>query len=141
MPDWPAAPRVRARQTLRTGGISEGPYASLNLGAHVGDAPEAVTANRRRLAEQLSLPAAPRWLEQVHGCRVLDLDAEPVGAFPPAEEPEATAASAPTRTADGAVTRRPGVVCVVMTADCLPVLLAERHGRAVGVAHAGWRGL
>jgi YfiH family protein len=89
----------------------------------VGDVPERVLANRARLAAALALPSEPVWLEQVHGARVLDLDTEPVAP------------------ADGAVTARPGIVCTVMTADCLPVLFADRRGTRVGVAHAGWRGL
>lgn len=119
-PAWPAPPRVRAWVTERGG---EGRYGTLNLATHVGDAAEAVAANRARLREALALPAEPQWLEQVHGTRVLDLDNEPVMA------------------ADGAVTGRPGVVCVVMTADCLPVLFCDRRGTRVGAAHAGWRGL
>jgi hypothetical protein len=98
-------------------------YGSLNLATHVGDDASRVAANRARLRRALGLPAEPVWLEQVHGARVLDLDREAVVA------------------ADGAVTTRPGVVCVVLTADCLPVLLCDRAGRRVGVAHAGWRGL
>mgnify|MGYP003333281937 CR=1 FL=1 len=120
-PDWPAPPGVRAWVTER--GPGAGRYGSLNLATHVGDAPDEVAANRARLRRALSLPAEPDWLEQVHGTRVLDLDRERI-------EP-----------ADGAVTGEVGVVCVVMTADCLPVLLADRQGRRVGVAHAGWRGL
>jgi YfiH family protein len=119
-PDWPVPQRVRAWVTER-GGAER--YGGLNLATHVGDAPERVAANRARLRAALALPAEPQWLEQVHGTRVLDLDIEPVAA------------------ADGAVTARPGVVCAVMTADCLPVLLADRRGTRVGVAHAGWRGL
>ncbi len=122
-PDWPAPPGVRCGVTTRAGGVSTGAYASLNLGDHVGDDPDRVTENRRRLEAALSLPEAPRWLAQVHGSRVLRLPAEPVGA------------------GDGAVTAAAGVVCAVLTADCLPVLLARRDGSAVGVAHAGWRGL
>jgi hypothetical protein len=122
-PEWPAPPNVRAFATTRMGGVSTGLYASLNLGAHVGDAAAHVVANRRRLAAGLGLPADPAWLEQVHGTRVVDLDA---------------AWSGP---ADGATASRPGTVCVVMTADCLPVLLADRGGRRVAAAHAGWRGL
>lgn len=122
-PDWPAPEHVRAFVTCRTGGVSTGAYASLNLGTHVGDDPDAVAENRRRVAERLGLPSEPRWLEQVHGTTILDLDRD--GPAP----------------ADGAVTGRPGVVCVVVTADCLPVLLTNRHGTRVGVAHAGWRGL
>ena len=122
-PDWPAPPGVRCGVTTRAGGVSTGAYASLNLGDHVGDDPDRVTENRRRLEAALSLPEAPRWLAQVHGSRVLRLPAEAVGA------------------GDGAVTEAAGVVCAVLTADCLPVLLARQDGSAVGVVHAGWRGL
>jgi YfiH family protein len=122
-PDWPAPAGVRAWVTERGGGVSIGPYASLNLAGHVGDDPPAVAENRRRLRVLAALPSEPVWLEQVHGVRVLNLDSD---------------ALAP---ADGAVTTRPGVVCAVMTADCLPVLLADRAGGRVGAAHAGWRGL
>jgi YfiH family protein len=119
-PDWPAPPGVRAWVTERGTGDR---YGELNLATHVGDDLERVARNRARLRDALALPAEPVWLEQVHGERVLDLDVERVVA------------------ADGAVTGSPGVVCVVLTADCLPVLLAARDGRRVGVAHAGWRGL
>jgi len=123
VPDWPAPARVRAWVSERAGGASAGAYATLNLATHVGDAPERVVENRARLVAAAALPAEPVWLEQVHGATVLDLDRD---------------ALAP---ADGAVTARVGVVCAVLTADCLPVLLADRAGRRVGVAHAGWRGL
>jgi YfiH family protein len=119
-PEWPAPPAVRAWVTVRGG---EGAYGTLNLATHVGDDPARVAANRARLSAALALPAGPAWLEQVHGTRVLELGVEP---FAPA---------------DGAVTGEPGVVCAVMTADCLPVLLTDRLGTRVGVAHAGWRGL
>ena len=119
-PQWPAPAAVRAWVTER-GGPSR--YGTLNLGTHVGDDPAAVAANRARLRAALALPAEPSWLEQVHGTRVLDLDLENAGR------------------ADGAVTTREGTVCVVMTADCLPVLFCDRRGTRVGVAHAGWRGL
>jgi polyphenol oxidase len=123
-PDWPAPPKVRALSTLRAGGASASPYASLNLGAHVGDSPDAVAENRRRLRKAAELPAEPSWLTQVHGVRVANLDC-----------PEADAS------ADGAVTRQPGRVCAIITADCLPVLFAADSGEAVAAAHAGWRGL
>jgi hypothetical protein len=119
-PRWPAPPGVRAWVTERGAGDR---YGALNLATHVGDDPERVARNRARLRASLSLPAEPVWLEQVHGSRVLDLDREAVVA------------------ADGAVTRAPGVVCTVLTADCLPVLLATRDGARIGAAHAGWRGL
>lgn len=125
-PDWPAPPGVRAWTTERGGGVSLGAYAALNLGTHVGDRADHVAENRLRLRARLELPAEPVWLEQVHGARVVDLDAGP---------------SAAPEVADAAVTGRPGVVCAIMTADCLPVLLCDREGRRVGAAHAGWRGL
>lgn len=123
-PDWPAPAGVEAWVSERRGGVSTGAYGSLNLARHVGDDARLVEQNRERLAAALALPTEPVWLEQVHGSRVADLDA-------------------PTRTrqADGAVTGRAGLVCAVLTADCLPVLFASRDGRAVGIAHAGWRGL
>lgn len=121
--DWPAPPGVRAWQTIRSGGVSTAAYASLNLALHVGDRSEAVATNRERLRSGLGLPAEPRWLEQVHGNRVLRPDRGERGP------------------ADAAVTTKAGTVLVVMTADCLPVLLASRNGAVIGVAHAGWRGL
>jgi len=126
VPEWPAPPGVRALATGRAGGVSVGRYASLNLAAHVGDAPAAVSENRARLRTAAALPAEPGWLEQVHGTRVLDLDAWGAGGAGPA---------------DAAITRQMGRVCAILSADCLPVLLAARSGTAVGAAHAGWRGL
>lgn len=123
-PDWPAAPRVRAVSTTRMGGVSEGPWRSLNLADRGGDDPERVAANRARLAAAAGCPP-PAWLEQVHGTDVAVL------AGPPAAPPRA----------DAAVTDRPGLACAVLTADCLPVLLCDRAGTRVAAAHAGWRGL
>lgn len=118
-PDWPG---LRIVATTRAGGVSAAPYASFNLGAHVGDAPGAVAANRARL--RALLPSDPLWLDQVHGTRVADADHE--------------ADPAP---ADAAVTRVPGRVLAIMTADCLPVVIAAPEARVLAVAHAGWRGL
>jgi hypothetical protein len=129
-PDWPAPANVRALSTLRGGGVSSGRYASLNLGDHVGDVPEAVAENRSRLRVAAELPAEPVWLTQVHGAQMADLDerwAETTGPAVPS--------------ADGAVTRAVGRVCAILTADCLPVLLAAESGDAVAAVHAGWRGL
>lgn len=123
-PQWDAPAGVRSAFTLRGGGVSAGAYASLNLGAHVGDDPAAVAANRARVRGALALPSEPVWLDQTHGVRVADLDREP--------RPEP---------ADAAVTREPGRVCAILVADCLPVLFATRRGDAVAAAHAGWRGL
>jgi YfiH family protein len=120
---------VRALSTLRGGGVSGSSYATLNLGDHVGDAAAAVAENRRSLRAAAGLPAEPTWLVQVHGICVRDLDA--LGGPGPA---------------DAAVTAQPGRVCAILTADCLPVLLAVDSGAVhtgarVGAAHAGWRGL
>lgn len=122
--DWPAPHGVRACQTLRGGGCSTAPYDSLNLAAHVGDDPAAVAANRARLRSALHLPMEPQWLRQVHGVAVAAL---------PTPEPEPQA--------DAAWTAQPGVVCAVLTADCLPVLLCSDDGAVVAAVHAGWRGL
>ena len=124
VPQWPAPTRVRAASTTRRGGHSPPPFDGLNLGAHVGDDPEAVMRNRAWLRRALALPADPVWLRQVHGAGVVHLD----GAV---RDPEA----------DAAVTGHDGRVCVVQTADCLPVLLTDRSGERVGAVHAGWRGL
>jgi YfiH family protein len=129
--DWPAPDGVRALCTFRTGGASAAPYGSLNLGCHVGDVPEAVAENRRRLSVAAGLPAEPVWLEQVHGAHVADLDA--------GTDPGGT--SGRVGPADAAFTRRPGRVCAILTADCLPLLLAAESGDLVAAAHAGWRGI
>ena len=122
--DWPAPPGVRALTTLRHGlGGSRPPFDAFNLGARCGDEVEAVAENRRQLEAVLALPSSPRWLRQVHGVGV--------AVEPAADEPEA----------DAAVTATPGVVLAILTADCLPVVLAAKDGSEVAAAHAGWRGL
>lgn len=121
-PQWPAPGVVRALVTTRSGGVSTGAYSSLNLALHVGDDPRRVAENRARLTEAIG--ARPVWLDQVHGSHVIAADR-----------------AAPGATADAAVTREPGVVCAVLTADCLSVLMCDADGTVVGVAHAGWRGL
>ncbi|AMN47797.1 hypothetical protein ACG33_11955 [Steroidobacter denitrificans] len=126
-PAWPAPAQVRSAVSLRGGGISAGSYASLNLGMHVGDDPQAVASNRHRLCEALHLPGEPLWLDQVHGIRVVE--AAPRGAMRPAPQ------------ADAVYARQAHQVCVVLTADCLPVLFCDRAGTRVAAAHAGWRGL
>lgn len=127
VPEWPAPAAVRACATTRRGGVSAPPYDGLNLAAHVGDDPRAVAENRRRLHAALHLPAEPRWLRQVHGVTAIDAAGHP----PAVPEPEA----------DAAYSRHAGVVCAVLSADCLPVLLCDVDGTAVAAAHAGWRGL
>jgi len=122
--DWHLPAGVRAASTTRAGGVSRGNWASLNLALHVGDDPADVSENRRRLAEALRLPSPPAWLNQVHGTVVPVLHGGESGLE-----------------ADAAFSCTPGVVCVVMTADCLPVLFVDIDGGAVAAAHAGWRGL
>ena len=129
--------RVRALATTRNGGVSGAPYSGangrggLNLGLHTGDAPDAVVENRRRVVELTGAPVA--WLEQVHGAEIED-----AGAV--IDRCAGSPASAAVK-ADAAVTDRTGVVCALMIADCMPVLFCDTAGRAVGAAHAGWRGL
>lgn len=123
-PDWPAPSHVQAICTTRTGGVSVAPFDSLNLGDHVGDDPVAVARNRQLVAEALDLPAAPFWLQQVHGVKVARQNVDNLGC-----------------PADASVSFKTNEVCVVMTADCLPVLFCDRAGTRVAAAHAGWRGL
>lgn len=118
---WDAPAAVGALMSQREGGVSAAPYDTLNLGIAVGDDPAAVAENRRRFAAATG--AEPFWLQQVHGTRVVRLGHDD------------------DRVADAAWTDEPGLACVVQVADCLPVLLARRDGRAVAAAHAGWRGL
>lgn len=121
-PDWPAPRGVRSLITTRSGGVSEGAFATMNLGDHVGDHLWACRENRERL--RVVLPAAPLWLRQVHGTTVIEASSWSAGVQ-----------------ADGAVARAPGSVIGVLTADCLPVLFCDAGASVVGVAHAGWRGL
>ncbi|BEV08279.1 peptidoglycan editing factor PgeF [Methylophilus sp. DW102] len=122
LPDWPAPACVKALQTTRLGGVSQGSYASLNLGDHVKDLPQHVAANRQLLSPYL--PSEPVWLNQVHGVRVID-----------------AALSSCLESADASFSTRKQVVCVTMTADCLPVLLCDQAGSVVAAVHAGWRSL
>lgn len=128
IPDWPAPPQVHAAVSTRElAGYSAPPFGHANLGTRSGEALEVVQRNRAALREALRLPGDPRWLHQVHGRRVVEQGATPSAAA----EPEA----------DAAVTRTPGAVLAILTADCLPVLFASADGGAVAAAHAGWRGL
>lgn len=123
-PNWPAPPQVKAYTTTRHGGVSHPPYDSFNLAEHVGDDAQAIANNRAILAETLKLPTEPIWLNQVHGTQAI------------AAQPTYFNCSA-----DATYTNQLGQVCVVLTADCLPVLVCDRHGTTVAAAHAGWRGL
>ncbi len=125
-PHWRAPAPVRALVTTRAGGVSRGDYASLNLSLHVGDDEQQVLSNRASLRQGAHLPGEPVWLEQVHGKRVLELDpSKPIDNLQ----------------ADAAVALMPEQVCVVLTADCFPVLFCDKAGTRVGVAHVGWKGL
>jgi YfiH family protein len=120
-PGWPG---IRYFCTTRAGGVGTAPHDTLNLGLRAGDRPEAVAENRRRV--RAMTPAQPLWLRQVHGSDVVDADSAAADGEP---------------ALDAAVTTQAGRVLAIMAADCLPVLIADEQGRALGVAHAGWRGL
>jgi YfiH family protein len=123
-PSWPAPANVHAATTLRTGGVSCGAYASLNPAMHVGDDADLVKQNRRIIKELLGLPGDPVWLEQIHSNRAVQ-----------------AIATEPLQQADASYAAESGVVCAVLTADCLPLLVCATDGSEVAAIHAGWRGL
>lgn len=123
-PNWPVPANVRSYITTRGGGVSVSPYASNNLGLHVGDDPESVVKNRAQLSNESGLAQTPQWLEQVHGIKVVNAKSDGV-----------------VRTADGSYSDQPGQACLVMTADCLPILLCDKQGTQVAALHCGWRSL
>ncbi len=123
-PAWPAPAGVKALLSTRRGGASQPPWDSNNMALHVGDDPQAVAANRRALAQRAGWQQPPQWLEQVHGTRVVEAEADGW-----------------VRTADACFTTRRGLACTVLTADCLPVLLCDAAGSQVAAVHAGWRSL
>ncbi len=123
-PDWSAPRNIKAITTTRVGGVSCGPFDSFNLGDRVGDDADNVRRNRALLHEALNLPSEPVWLKQAHSTNVVDASKVETGIE-----------------ADGGYTDQPGVVCAVLTADCLPVFLCDKKGTKVGLLHAGWRGL
>jgi len=124
IPEWPAPDHVKAFTSTRSAGLSEAPYDSLNLGDHVGDNGLKVKQNRDILIQNAQLPAPPRWLSQVHGCKVIDS-----GQWTAGEQ------------ADGIVSKTINHVCPILTADCLPILLCNQQGDQIAALHAGWRGL
>ena len=125
--DWPAPFHIKTAISTREGGVSLPPYDGLNLGSHVNDRPEAVAQNRQLFKQQAKMPAEPLWLNQVHGTHCLVLE-------------QADFSNGPV-SADASCTRTKGLVSVVLTADCLPVLFCDASGTQVAAAHAGWRGL
>lgn len=123
-PDWPAPKHVRAYTTTRLNGFSHDPYASFNLGDHVGDDHENVLQNRTYLKKILNLPTDPIWLNQIHSTDIFNVDRD--------VKPQS---------ADGSYTSHKNIVCAVLTADCLPILLCDQSGTQIAAVHAGWRGL
>ncbi len=123
-PDWPAPANIHAATTLRTGGVSCGAYMSLNPAMHVGDDVDKVNRNRQTIKDLLELPGDPVWLDQIHSNRAVQ-----------------AVTTEPLQQADASYTAESGVVCAVLTADCLPVLVCSTDGSQVAAIHAGWRGL
>ena len=124
VPEWPVPANIHAATTLRMGGVSQGPYRSLNPAAHVSDDNDRVRQNRRIIREMLDLPTEPVWLDQIHSNRAVK-----------------AVKTASLQQADASYTNESGVVCAVMTADCLPLLVCSTDGTQVAAIHAGWRGL
>ncbi len=123
-PNWPAPANIRSAISCRDGGVSQSVYKSWHMGTHVNDDPLAVETNRKKLIEQLDLQKPPQWLEQVHGNKIVEAQAD-----------------GRVRTADACFTQDKGLACVVMTADCLPVLICDKQGTQVAAVHCGWRSL
>lgn len=126
-PDWPAPANVKALSTTRKGGMSQDAYSGLNLGMHVQDEPATVLQNRQQLSVTAGLPNPPHWLNQIHSTEVFAINT-------PESQPEPPSA-------DASYTRLQNQVCIVMTADCLPLLVCDKAGTVVAAIHAGWRGL
>jgi len=124
VPDWPAPVNIHAATTLRTGGVSKEPYLSLNPATHVNDLTERVLQNQKIISDMLNLPADPIWLDQIHSNRIVKAEK-----------------TATPQQADASYSNESGVVCVVMTADCLPLLICSKDGKKIAAIHAGWRGL
>ncbi|MDD5580342.1 MAG: peptidoglycan editing factor PgeF [Methylobacter sp.] len=123
-PDWQAPANIHAATTLRTGGVSRGAYASLNPALHVGDNDESVKKNRQVIKAMLDLPSEPLWLQQIHSNLAIN-----------------AVESTSLQPADASFTCESGIVCAVLTADCLPLLVCDTEGTQIAAIHAGWRGL
>jgi len=121
---WPVSKNIHAGTTIRTGGDSNKPYDELNLALHVGDAPEKVEKNRATLSKHLMLKSDPIWLNQIHSSNIISLDTQPENFD-----------------ADASMTTKQNKICVVMTADCVPILLCNQVGTKIAAIHAGWRGI
>lgn len=120
---WPAPSNINAFSTTRSSGLSFDPFASNNMALHVDDNPTHVLANRNQLKDALKLPREPEWLAQTHSTVCVVVEEEQ------------------SRQADAAISRSPGRVLSIMTADCLPILLCNQEGTEIAAIHAGWKGL
>ena len=145
-PPWSGRYGVEVYSTTRVGGFSNKPYDSLNLGLHVNDDVEQVARNRRRVRDELNLRQEPLWLNQVHGNAIVKAE-DYLPAFSLKRSTDSSSTSAIPQ-ADGAWTQQRNLPLAVLTADCLPVVLATSahdaysvQPKSIAVAHAGWRGL
>jgi hypothetical protein len=125
-PQWQVPQSVKTLVSTRTGGVSQQPFDTFNLGDHVGDLASNVLRNRAIFST--ALPTEPLWLKQTHSIIVSTPQSRQLSLGIPFQ-------------ADAAVSNIPNEVLVIMTADCLPVLFTNASGTVVGAAHAGWRGL
>ena len=126
-PAWPSPPGIHALTSYRAGGGSDTPWSGLNLATHVGDCADTVRHNRQLLRDQAALPAEPIWLNQQHGNQVLIAGSSLIAGTE--------------NNADACFTDQSDQVCVVLTADCLPILICAADGQKIAAIHAGWRGL
>ncbi|MDR1012406.1 MAG: peptidoglycan editing factor PgeF [Coxiellaceae bacterium] len=125
-PNWPAPKNVTACSTTRSGGISKPPYNSFNFSLSTGDNSQNVLANRKKLFKELKLSQEPFWLNQKHTNTVISIERN-IQSLPVI--------------ADASFTTKVGQVCVIMTADCVPILICDIQGKIVAAIHAGWRGI
>jgi len=121
---WSAPPNIHAYYTTRIGGYSKSKYKYSNLSLDVGDTPSNVLKNRSDVKNSLKLPAEPCWMKQIHGLTIREMKAQNSGMI-----------------CDGSFTSQSGIVCAVLSADCLPILITNISGTFAGVIHVGWRGL
>ena len=121
---FPSNIKLLSTPRLIDGGHSKGNFANFNLALHVGDEHSSVLANRDLLLRRYNLPSAPVWINQTHSKMSVDADS-----------------TSSIVDADASYSKKPGTVCGVLTADCLPIFVSNKEGTAIGIAHAGWRGL
>jgi len=122
-PDWPTPKNIKSIVSTRCGGVSSAPWDSFNLATHVSDDAKDVSENRRILVERAHLPTEPEWLNQTHSVDAIDLD------------------QSENRDGDASITTQKNKVAVVLTADCLPLLVTNKQGTEIAAIHAGWKGL